>query len=591
MRPVGILLGLLSGSLIIGCATTKPHVDPCVQQSVNAGQTVAPSVTAAAAPNDTGVQMAAFTQPAPSASALEAVPHPPAESTATSHQPLQIPSDLPGSQAPPIHLPDFNPSQSQPDRLAEIERLFRPLPELPSAIQPAEGAAPLSLAELQDLALRNSPVVRQAAADVQAAQGAAIQAGAIPNPIVAYQADNINTGATAGYQGAGISQTIPTGGKLALARCAANVDVRNAEFALRRTRNELVNQVRANYYAVLVAEERIKVNRALSEFAEKVYRAQIGRTKTGQAAPYEPLQLRVFVVQARAQQILSQNEYGAAWRRLAATLNAPEMRPVELAGNVTFSVPNLDQHAAWQWILARHTDLIIAQNGVVKAQHLLQLAKKTPWVPDINMDATVQHDNTTAPFGTAYNLHAGVPIPLFDRNRGNIMSADAALTRASQEYNRTRNELASSLADAFARYQSQRVLLDYYRTQILQDQVQSYRAIYQRYQQDADSIDFNDVVTSQQTLASAVSTYIQALGDQWQSVVDMAGLLQLDDLSQLDQFAARDAAVTPLPPEHPVFEGHAVVRGTAEAGTSAVQPTRFLGDSGREIVHLAQGRG
>jgi len=28
-------------------------------------------------------------------------------------------------------------------------------------------------------------------------------------------------------------------------------------------------------------------------------------------------------------------------------------------------------------------------------------------------------------FGTAYNLHAGIPIPLFDRNRGNIMSADA----------------------------------------------------------------------------------------------------------------------------------------------------------------------
>ena len=166
--------------------------------------------------------------------------------------------------------------------------------------------------------------------------------------------------------------------------------------------------------------------------------------------------------------------------------------------------------------------------------------------------------NTTilcAPFGTAYNLHAGIPIPLFDRNRGNIMSADAALMRASEEYNRTRNELASSLADTFARYQSQRVLLDYYRTQILQDQVQSYRAIYQRYQQDADSIDFNDVVTSQQTLASAISTYIQALGDQWQSLVDMAGLLQLDDLSQLDQFAATKDAIVPVLPAHLLLDG------------------------------------
>ena len=384
-------------------------------------------------------------------------------------------------------------------------------------------------------------------ADVQAARGAAIQAGAYPNPTVAFQADNINTGDTAGYQGVGISQTLPTGGKLALARRAANVDVQNAELALCRTRNELVTQVHSNYYAVLVATKRIKVNRALSEFAEQVYRAQIGRTKTGQAAPYEPLQLRVLVVQARAQLIQSQNEYGAV-ARLAATLNAPDMCPVELAGDVNLSVPDLDHQTAWQWILDHHTDLIIAQNGVAKSQYLLHLARIAPWVPDIDVDASIQHDNTVAPFGTAYNLHAGVPIPLFDRNRGNILSADAALMRASQEYNRTRNELATSLADAFASYQSQRVLLDYYRTQILQDQVQTYRAIYQRYQQDTDNVDFNDVVTSQQTLASAVSTYIQALGDQWQSVVDMAGLLQLDDLSQLDQFAvAKEAGVSVSP--------------------------------------------
>ena len=281
------------------------------------------------------------------------------------------------------------------------------------------------------MALRQNPLVHQAMADVQAARGAAIQAGALPNPSVSFQEDNVNTGGTAGYQGVGISQTIPTGGKLALARRAANVEVQNAELTLRRTRNELVTQVRSNYYAVLVARERIKVNRALSEFAEKVYRAQIGRTKTGQAAPYEPLQLRVLVLQARAQLIQSQNEYGAAWRRLAATLSTPEMCPVELAGDVNISVPNLDQQAAWQWICDHHTNLIIAQNGVAKSQHLLQLAKMTPWIPDINVDASIQHDNTVAPYGTAYNLHAGIPIPLFDRNRGNIMSADAALMRAS----------------------------------------------------------------------------------------------------------------------------------------------------------------
>ena len=86
--------------------------------------------------------------------------------------------------------------------------------------------------------------------------------------------------------------------------------------------------------------------------------------------------------------------------------------------------------------------------------------------------------------------------------------------------------------------------------------MQSYRGVYQRYQQDAESVDFNDIVTSQQTLASAIATYMQALGDQWQAAVDMAGLMQLDEFADLQQFAAaKDAAAPELPefrlPEEP----------------------------------------
>jgi hypothetical protein len=47
-------------------------------------------------------------------------------------------------------------------------------------------------------------------------------------------------------------------------------------------------------------------------------------------------------------------------------------------------------------------------------------------------------------------------------------------------------------------------------------------------------VGFNDVVTAQQTLATIVAFYMQALGDQWQAVVDLAGLLQADDLFGMD---------------------------------------------------------
>ncbi len=445
---------------------------------------------------------------------------------------LKIPADLPGSEAPPIVLPPLAPGAPEAQRRSAIERLYEELPAipgLPSAEKPPAGA-PLMLDELEQMAAERSPLVYQAAADVEAARGVAIQVGTYFNPQVSYQADNVNTGRTAGYQGINISQTIATGGKLQLARAAACVDVENAELALRKVHYDLATQVRSNYFALLVAREKVKINRALVELADGVYRTQIARVKAGEAAPYEPLQLRVLAVQARAQLLQTDNDSQAAWRRLAATLNAPDMPPAEVAGRADAPVPQITHDEAANRIIESHTNLAIAQNSVTKSRLQVRLARITPWVPNIDTATVIQKDYTTPPFGTTVNIQAGIPLPLFDRNRGNIMAAEAGLLRARHDYDRARNELLTSLADIFSRYQTSSVTLGLYRSQILLDQVRAYRSIYERYQQQPDAVSFNDVVTAQQTLASTVAAYMQALGDQWQAAVDLAGLLQEDDL-------------------------------------------------------------
>jgi cobalt-zinc-cadmium efflux system outer membrane protein len=455
----------------------------------------------------------------------------PGKRTPGKPKPLEIPKDIPGSEAPPIRLPPVEANVPAAQRQAEIKQLFADVagiePEVGPKLEP--GQSPLTLNELQCRAMSNNPLIRQAASDVEAARGAMIQAGAYPNPHIGYQADTIGTGATAGYQGGNISQTIVTGGKLRLARAAAAEDVENAQLALRRARFDLATQVRTNYFAVLVALERVKVNYALLQFADRVYRTQVTRVAAGQAAAYEPLQLRVLAAQARTQVIQSNHEYEAAWRRLATTLNCPEMPPTPLAGEIDGPVPQITYAAARDRILSVHTDLATAQNGVVKARYQLRLARVTPVSPNIDTSTVIEHDYTVPPYNTTVSLQIGVPVPIFDTNRGNIISAEAALVRASSEYERARNELLSSLADTFARYQTNNATFDAYRDGILADQVRAYRGVYQRYQVDPDA-DFNDVVTSQQTLAQTISTYIQLVGDRWQATVDLAGLLQADDL-------------------------------------------------------------
>ena len=219
---------------------------------------------------DSNVQIA-FLEPANTSK-----PDEPQTKPRTKPNPLALPPDLPGAEAPAIRVPPFNAPNAE--RASAIEQIYRAMPELAgSELGPETSRTPLALTELQQTAMCRNPLIRQAASDVEAARGQMIQAGTISNPHLSYEGDTINTGSTAGYQGINLQQSIPTGGKLRLAAAAAEMDLRNAELALRQARYDLATQVRTNYFAVLVAQENVKVSRALAQFAETTYRVQIGR--------------------------------------------------------------------------------------------------------------------------------------------------------------------------------------------------------------------------------------------------------------------------------------------------------------------------
>ena len=100
---------------------------------------------------------------------------------------------------------------------------------------------------------------------------------------------------------------------------------------------------------------------------------------------------------------------------------------------------------------------------------------------------------------------------------------------------RVRNELTGKLAEAFERYENNRKILKTYKDEILPNQVQAYRAAVLRHAAvgDKDKVSYNDLVTSQQTLAGLITTYLGALSDQWTAVVDISALLQTRDLFQV----------------------------------------------------------
>lgn len=449
---------------------------------------------------------------------------------------LQIPPSLPGAQAPQIHLPSSDSAPVLRDKV--INLLFPDLPEVwPLALpKPTPERPAISLDQLQDLAVQYNPTLIAARANVTSLLGDAIQAGTHPNPVVGYEADTVGSSRNRNYQGIYFSQEVVTANKLGLARAAANIDTMNAQLRVRRTRLEVLAQVKSAYFSLLVAQENLIVSNALVAFMDEVFRLQRARLKTGLAAGFETGQLRGLADLAKVQLVTAQNNYVAAWKTLAARLGLPLMPITPVQGRADMPVPVVHYEAAFERMLSIHPDIVIGRNMRSRALVALKLERVRP-IPDVFVYGTFQKDFTTPGVrSTSYNTQIGVPLPIWNRNRGNILSAEGDLGQAAQQLARAQIELTERLANTFSQYETNRYQVQQLLNHILPDYARAFRGVYEQHQIDPDRTGFEGIIVAQQNLGTAVEQYIAALNMQWSAVADLSYLMQAETLEEMSVF-------------------------------------------------------
>lgn len=475
---------------------------------------------------------------------LEEEKAPAVEGPKTLSDRLRLPAEIPGASAADIKLPSPTAPRDEQDKV--LQKYFPSLPEVKAAPAAAPGpeGQPITLDELQKIAVTNSPVIRQALADVEAARGIAVQAGLYPNPVAGGY--NQTSGPGGGPVAGGyVNQTFKMPGKLKLAQMAALLDVQLNEFKLRQTEVDVQTRVRSGYFDVLVARESLKVSHALARLTDEIFKVMVLQLKAGEVAAYEPMQMRVLALQARTFNVQAHNRYLSAWKQLASAMGVPGMPLSELAGRADMPIPRYRYDEVLANVLQNHTEVRAVASLVEKADRVFELAKLTPY-PDADVQVLIARDmSPPGPSKTVATVQAGIAIPVFNRNQGNILEARAGITHARQEALRVRADLTSRLALAFERYENNRTLLELYSKQILPNQVQAFRAAVARHAGGGEraGISYNDVVTAEQNLVGQVNNYLTNLREMWAAVVDVAALQQTNDLFQ----TGATIELTPLP--------------------------------------------
>lgn len=393
---------------------------------------------------------------------------------------------------------------------------------------PANTAA-LTLADLQNLAAGQNPTLSQARSGTWQAWGQYVQAGLYPNPQVAYTAQEIGEEGAAGNQGVQVSQQFVRGGKLGLSQDVAAETRQLADDRLAAQQLRVTNAVRREFYSVLAAAVRKSLAEELVTVAQKIKQHIDKRKADGLSIELEEVQSQLEL--QRSLLILEQAERQeeGAWRQLEAVVGV-RLSDRALAGSLENELPALKWDQLIAGVESSNPLIRQARTRARRAHAALRRAEVQP-TPDVFVTLGTAYQ--TASYTQVANLQIGMPLPVFNRNEGNITSAEAQTIAATREVERLSLKMQHRLAKVFRDYEQSRAQVVQFQQHVLPLTQKTLELSEKAYRDGR--LPFLQWLTAQRSFTQTRQQYAQALASLWQSVVLLEGQLLDDGLAHPDE--------------------------------------------------------
>lgn len=391
---------------------------------------------------------------------------------------------------------------------------------VPPVVMPEERAA-LTLQDLEGIAMGNNPTLVQATAQIQAAQGAAYEAGLYPNPVVGYTGEQIGVNGTAGEtQGGFVFQEFVTGGKLRLSRAKWAQRARIAETNSHAQQLRVLNDVHSQFYRTLAAQRLVEIHREIVANGEDSLQTHREMLNLGQTNQSGLLQAEVNLERDRLNLKQAEYEFQHAWRTLVALVGVPELEPETLTGTLEPNEQPMEWESAMSQVLSLSPELQAAWQEIRHDQIMVERERVQP-IPNLLTDVTVGRNFESQDTTTTVNI--GIPLPIFDRNQGTVQQAQSDLSRSQAEARRLELELRTRLAQRYRDYQTAWQRVQEYQATILPKAQKSYELLHESYR--ARRAAWPDVLMAQRLYLSLCIEYIDNLLVYRESDVAIRGML------------------------------------------------------------------
>jgi outer membrane protein, heavy metal efflux system len=397
------------------------------------------------------------------------------------------------------------------------------------ALVSAQSAWParLTLEDLERMAADRNPTLAQSAAAVRAAEGRVTQVGTYPNPLIGYEAEDLNTRSPGRFKNFFWFQVpLVTAGKLGLSQELATAERALAGVTAEAQRLRVLTTVRLLYYEALGAERLSALREELQKLVDEAVMISEELYNVGQADRPDVLEVEIEAQRAALELARAASHRQRVWRTLAAAAGNPDLPLAGLAGDLEKDPPSLDPDAVMARVLTESPEVRRAQANVDRARAARERVRAER-IPNLFVRSKLGYNAEQSASGKDVGFEAGVeigvPLPLFDRQQGNLRSAEADLEHAQREVERLGLVLRTQLAAALKSYADARVEVERYRREIVPRAEQSvalYRRSFGRM-----AAAYPQVLIAQRSLYRVRAEYVQALVDLWRNATALDGLL------------------------------------------------------------------
>jgi cobalt-zinc-cadmium efflux system outer membrane protein len=316
-----------------------------------------------------------------------------------------------------------------------------------------------------------------------------------------------------------INQVLELGGKRGARITAAE---RGRDFALielTAKQADIRAKVIVAFYNVLLGQERHRLAAESVDLAKRATLIAGRRVLAGKISPVEETRARVAESGVRIELAQAANELESARRQLAATWGhtSPRFERVEdpeAELPILPSAPELTQR------LQQSPALLRARIEVERRQAMAEV-ERSRRVPDVTLSLGAKRDQEMGRNQAIVGL--SIPLPVFDRNQGNILESLRRADKARDELLATEVSLNMELAQAHGSLSVARLEAELVKTEILPGAQRNYEATTKGFE--LGKFSFLEVLDAQRTFFQAKVQYLRALADTYRAATDIDRLL------------------------------------------------------------------